>query len=455
MSIKLRDYQELLVNNTRQSFKSKKKRPLIVAPVGAGKTVFFSHMVSLSVKRGNKVLVLAHRDELLDQISTTLRLFKVPHSFISGRRTFLPNMPVQVGSVMTVINRLNLFTPDLIILDEAHHATNNNSFGKIINYYDVFTIGVTATPCRLSGEPLGDVFDDMILAPTMSELISMGYLSDYRLFASAEFKTDNLRMTAGDYNKQDLEKEVDKPQITGSAINEYKNYLSKKRAVVFCVSVKHSENVAAEFMKHNIPSASIDGKMTSTKRKSIIENFKSDKIKVITNCNIITEGFDLPAIEGVILLRPTQSLSLYIQMMGRALRVFQGKTEAIILDHVGNVKRHGLPDQDHEWSLSGSKKRSKKSPDSFSVRICSNCFGANISTNKVCKYCNTPFPIANREIEEVDGTLLEVDKKALRKQKLREQGRASTMDELIQLGISRGYKNPRAWARFVYKSRNK
>lgn len=453
--IELRPYQADLVDKTREAMLAGHRSILLVAPTGAGKTVMFSHFTASAVAKKNRVLVLAHREELLDQISQTLSAFKVPHSFIASNRHYDPRFPVQVGSVFTVLNRLHkIHKPDFVICDEAHHCAAQTSWGRVIRSFATWTIGVTASPCRLSGEPLGDVFSHMIVGPTVRELIDAGSLCDYRYFAPTTVSMDGVQIRMGDFIKSQSLAAVDKPQITGDAIREYLRLASGRRVAVFCISIEHAKNVAKQFADAGIPSASIDGKMELSDRRRRVADFRSGLIKVVTNCNIITEGFDLPALEGVIQLRPTASTSLYLQIVGRSLRLFPGKDRAIVLDHVGNLSRHGMPCDEREWSLTSAIRPKKKSTDSYeSIKICPACFAAQPAGLPACVYCNHVFESKPRDIETVEGELAEIDPLAARRQRKIEQASSQTEEDLYRLGVARGYKHARRWAHHVFQSR--
>jgi DNA repair protein RadD len=313
-------------------------------------------------------------------------------------------------------------------------------------------IGVTASPQRLSGEPLSDIFDDMILGPSVSELIAMGHLSKFKAFAPPGIDTSNIQTRAGDFAKGELSAAADRPTITGDVIREYARLAAGKRAVVFCVSIDHAKNVAAQFNAHGFPSTSLDGKMSRDLRRETVRDFRDGRIKVMTSCDIISEGFDLPAIEVAVSLRPTKSLALWIQQSGRALRPFPGKEYALLLDHSGNIERHGLPDDERSWSLEGRGKR-KKSERATSVKVCPKCFAAQFSGRSSCSYCGYVFDVQPREVEHVEGELIEIDPMALRLRREQERSSARTLDELISLAKIRKYKNPYGWAQHVYNAR--
>lgn len=449
----LRDYQQDIFHKTKVSFATGHKAPLVVAPCGAGKTVIFSYFTKQAVANNNDVLILTHREELLEQVSETLENFSVKHSFCSAGRWYDPYDKVHVGSVMTVARRLDRIKPStFIIIDEAHHTISQSTWGKVLKHFpNAYCVGVTATPTRLSGEPL-DMFDDMIIGPSMRNLIDQGYLSDYKIYVPSKIDLAGVHSRGGDFVKDELEATVDKPSITGCAIAEYKKYAYGKRAIGYCVSIAHAEHVAAQFRNEGIIAVSIDGTIDKGKRKDIIADYRSGKIQVLTNCDLVSEGFDLPAIECGIMLRPTQSLALWIQQSGRALRKMEGKEYAVLLDHAGNAERHGLPDDDREWTLAGRKKQSKKSGErELSVRVCPQCFAAQKSGQTECVYCGYEFPIESREVDEVDGELVELERNRVRKQLRVEQGRAQTIEELLAIAKQRGYD--RRWAYRILNAR--
>lgn len=457
-TITLRPYQNKLIEDLRGAFASGKKKPLAVAPTGAGKTVLFSYMTKGASEKGLHILILAHREELLFQISETLEMFNCQHGFIMPGNIIDPTQKVQVGSVFTVLNKIGKFkAPDLIIVDEAHHFSTGNSWSKVIaSFPTARVVGVTATACRLDGKPLGDLFDELVMGPTVADLIKLGALSDYVAYAPALVNTDNLKTRMGDYIKSDIEEMMNKPSITGDAVKEWQKIARNKRTIVFCVSVLHAKNVAEAFQAAGITAMAVDGKMDKFTRRQILADFKSGKIQVLTNVNIFTEGFDCKTIDCVVLLRPTASLSLYLQMVGRGLRICEGKDKAIILDHVKSIETHGLPDEDREWSLSEriKKRKGKDGKSEAPVKVCLSCFAANSSLNHFCVFCGAAFEIKKREgPEEIDGELKEVDKALFKRQMKVEQGMAKTMEELIALGVKRGMKNPRGWAYHIYNSR--
>lgn len=461
--ILLRDYQSDAIAGLRQSFARGHHAPLLVMPTGSGKTVCFSYLTARLTDSGKRSAILVHRDELVDQVSETLSRFSVRHTFVSAGRSYDRRCPVMVCSVQTLVRRLDrVAVPDYVICDEAHHCIGASTWGRIIKQWReanarMRTIGTSATPERLSGEGLGEVFDDMVLGPTTRELIDLGALSAYRLFAPAQsVDLSGVGRRGGDFAKGELAAAVDKPAIIGDAAWHYRRTMNGAPAVAFCVSLEHAAHTAEQFRAQGWRAAQIDGKMDRVMRRSLVQEFGRGAINVLVSVDVISEGFDVPGIVGAILLRPTQSLGLYLQQVGRALRTAPGKPHAIILDHVGNTSRHGMPDDEREWSLTGRARGAKGGEDSGpACRQCEQCFAVSPAAALKCRECGSPFPRAPREVEQVDGTLSEVDIEQARKQAKRDQADAATLEALADLGARRGYKNPEAWARHVLAGRER
>jgi superfamily II DNA or RNA helicase len=465
-AIALRPYQSAAVEGVRQAYAAGRRAPLLVLPTGGGKTTIFSYVTTSAASKSRCVYLIAHRAELVKQIAMTLARFGTRHRIIApgpivrqcqveqfkafGRTFVDPQARVFVASVQTLVKRLEDYpAPDLIVIDEAHHLTMDSTWGRVVSAYpDAKLLLVTATPCRLDGKGLGlgagGFADELVMGPTMRELIDAGFLSPYRIFAPPNaLDLSGVRTRMGDYAKDQLATAIDKPDITGDAVQHYQRLAAGKRAVAFCVSVAHAQHVAAEFAGAGVRAEFLDGTLDALERDRIIKRFEAGETLVLTSCDIISEGFDLPAIEVAILLRPTQSLSLYIQQVGRALRTFPGKREAIILDHVGAVATHGLPDEDREWSLDGVKpnKRAANDNDAPDVKIttCTKCFTIHLPAPE-CPTCGHVYPVRERKLEVADGELQELTAdamEALRRQKRAMQGQAQSIEQLVAQGISR------------------
>jgi superfamily II DNA or RNA helicase len=412
------------------------RRVLFVLPTGGGKTVCFSYIAARTAERGKRIVIMVHRDELVAQVSKTLESFGVYHGIIAaGYPETASN--VQVASVFSLVRRIKTVNhPDLIIADEAHHCTTGNTWGKITEACNSsLLLGVSATPCRSDMQGLGDVFGEIVLGPTMAELIQKGRLSPYRIFAPTVPDMSGIHKRGGDYVSTELAAIQDKPSITGDALKYYRQLLDGKPTVAFCVSVEHCRHVAEAFRDGGYVAVSVDGTMEREERRKIMAEFAEGRINILTSCDLISEGFDVQGIMGAILLRPTQSLALYLQQVGRALRFVEGKT-AIILDHAGNVMRHGLPDDHREWTLETTSIRQSapKDPDDISIKQCPECFRIVRSVTMTCPECGHIWIPKPREVNQVEGELTEVD---LSKRIARiEQGRAQDIESLIRLGHS-------------------
>lgn len=455
--MRLRPYQEKLVADTRQMLRSV-QRVLMQAPTGAGKTAITVYMMGRAAENGKRTMFVVHQNELLSQTSKALWKQKLEHGMIaSGKR--ISKMPVQVASVQTLVNRLHLYPePDLIIIDECHRSAAK-TYQKVLEAYpNALVIGLTATPSRTDGKGLDDTYSAIVQGPSIRQLIDAGYLSDYEIFAPPSFlDLSAIKTRMGDYDKKQLEKEMDKPTITGDAVATYRKHAQGKRCVVMCVSIRHAEHVMDSYKAAGVPAEMIEGNMTNKERENILARFRDGNTLVICNVNLLIEGVDIPAIEVVQWLRPTQSLIIWMQGNGRGLRPFDGKERLIILDQVGNWKKHGLPDEEREWSLEGRKKGKRKKDDDeedVSVQQCKHCFHIFRPGVDMCPACGQPVEVRKKaEIQVIDGELERIDVEAERKARRREQGAARNIRELVALGVRRQMRKPAEWAAIANAAR--
>jgi superfamily II DNA or RNA helicase len=459
MSKQLRPYQEELIEKIRQAFVDGHKAVLLQLGTGAGKTFLTATMIKRAIDKGNKSWFLCHRRELVSQAGRQFRELDIPHGYIAAGSH--PNFlkPVQVCSIQTLSKRIDrLKAPQLIVYDEVHHLPSKSWSGT----YDALikqgarVLGLTATPERLDGKGLGEHFSIMIEGPTVAWLIENGFLSKFKVFAPSTVDTSTIHSRMGDFVKDELSLLMDKPSITGNAVENYIKYAKGKRALCFCVSIAHSKHVVEQFNANGITAAHIDGTMDGQERDKIVSDFSEGRILILSNVEILGEGFDVPAAEAAILLRPTQSVSLHLQQCGRVLRPSPGKEYAVILDHAGNCLRHGLPDDEREWSLEGREKRKKgdASKPSITVRQCKACYYVQAAKYDVCQSCGESLLGEGRKVEEKEGELHEITRER-KKIERQEQGKAASLESLIELGKARGYKQPYAWARHVLNGRNR
>lgn len=458
MGIELRRYQEQLLEDLRQSMRQGHRRILAVMPTGAGKGTTIAVMVQSAADRGKRVLILAHRKELIADLSKRISWLGIDHGIICAGQPEDLTKPVQVGSVQTVVRRIDRIPdPCLIVQDEAHHLIRGNIWGRIIDAWpNAYLIGKTATPARLSGEGLGEAhggyFTDMVLGPSVADLVFWGFLSAARIYAPPVVADlSGIRRRAGDYANDQAAAAMDRPTVTGDAIAHYQRLASGQQAIAFCCNVAHAVSVCDAFKTAGISAALLLG--NTTNRDQVVADYAAGAVRVLVTVDVVSEGFDIPAAGCAILLRPTQSLSLYLQQVGRVLRPALGKTHAVILDHVGNVHRHGWPDDPRDWTLEGVQRRAGAAgPAAPSVRTCPQCFAA-FKPAPVCPLCGTACaPEPRRELRQVAGELKELQRSEVRGRR-REQGKAQTLQQLIHLGQAREMKNPVGWAKHVYFAR--
>lgn len=389
----------------------------------------------------------AHRSEICSQIADTMKRFKVLYGLIQAGEDMDLKQQMQVASILTLRNRIaKIPVCKILVIDEAQHSTSR-TWKEVIDHYaelGVIILGLSATPKRLSGESLKECFDVMVQGPTIRELIDMGALSQYKYFApSVGIDTSTIKITCGDYSKTELEIAVNKKAITGDVIAHYKKLIPGKRAIVFCVTVDHAKSVAEQFSVNGIPAEFVDGSMSKEYRKNAIDRFKRGETLVLTNVEIAGEGVDIPAVEAVIMLRPTMSESLFLQQVGRALRIDPNNHDkvAIILDHCANVFIHGLPDCEREWSLEGTTKRKKSESGSVGVRQCLSCYLCH-SPAPVCPYCGYEYTMTARQLAEEAGELKEFDAAVEAKAKLKkriELNKCKTIADLKQYAKENNY----------------
>lgn len=441
----LRPYQQQLITDIRLQYQLGHRHVLAVLPTGGGKTVVFTHIAQQASIKGNRVCILVHRQELLDQAS---RAMPIPHGRIQAGRSMDLSHAVQIASVQTLARRLHLLPRDffqLLVVDEAHHTTAG-TWAKVIEHFrKAHLLGVTATPIRSDGRGLGEHYQAMVEGPTAQQLTDAGFLAQAKVLAPPGFNGAGLRKRMGDFDTKDAEQRV--ASIHGDCYSHYCKHLSGQTAIAFCCSVAHAEAVADLFKRQGIAAASIDGTMDGSARRRLLDDLGAGRLKVLTSCALIGEGVDVPSVGGCILLRPTASVALHLQMIGRCLRP-SGSKVAVILDHVGNTLRLGHHLEPRDWTLDGIKKRDREA--SPSVKVCPQCFAANPSGAQVCCECRHKFRAEVRELQVVEGELVEI---AARERK-REQGKAQSLDDLIALGRQRGYKNPAAWAKYVIYGRS-
>lgn len=449
MPVELRHYQTDLVDQIRGAF-ARHRRVLAVASTGAGKTVVFSYISTNAAAKGKRIVITAHRIEIVNQISIALNSMGVRHGRIQPGHTMTQD-PVQIGMVQTIGKRLDkMQEPDLLVIDEAHHAVAGQWAKVAAAWPNARVLGVTATPQRSDGRGLGGAFDVMVHAIPMADLIAGGFLAGYDYLAPPQqVDLSGIGTRMGDYNVDELAEAMDKAVITGDSIGHYRDHLQGRPSIAFCVSIAHAERVAEQFASAGYRASSVDGKMDGCLRKDRIAAIGDGRLQILTSCDLISEGTDIPAVAGAILLRPTKSTGMFLQQVGRVLRIKADGSRAVILDHVGNVHRHGLPDMPREWTLETRKKKPAP-PETATCKACFQVFSVVPGWKQEPCADEPRCLFAAREaatkppLEVVEGTLEFMTAErmaAIRAKPLREilTGR-ETREQLQEIAKAKGYK---------------
>lgn len=424
--IELRKYQTDLINNIKRSIMTGHRSIVAVLGCGGGKSIIQADIARSATAKGNRVLFLVHRKELCRQMADTFTRHGVNMNLCS------------VNMVQTISRHLDDITdPSLIITDEAHHSTAN-TYRKIYDRFpNAVKLGFTATPIRLGRGGLGDVYDDLITSVSTKWLIKNKYLSSYKYYSVKLADTSSLHIRSGEFNADEVACLMQNKEIYGKTVTQWERLAKNKKTIVYCASVETSKMTADEFLKSGYISYSLDATTPEKERTDIVERFRKGQIQILCNCDLFGEGLDVPDCECVVLLRPTQSLTLYIQQSMRSMRYMPDKT-AIIIDHVGNCYLHGLPDDDRKWSLESKIKQE----NTVKIRECKNCFAVYPPTLSKCPYCRYE---AVKEVRHSNKKTIEIDLVELHRQEDIKNTRLSeavlnTWEDVVDFQKVKGYK---------------
>lgn len=428
--MELRPYQAELIQKIKVELCKGYKSVIAVLGCGGGKSIIQGCIAKSATDKGNKVLFLVHRCELCEQIEKTFRICGVDMRLC------------QIAMVQTVSRRLgkHSWTPKLIITDECHHSLSN-SYKKIYEYYpDATRLGFTATPCRLDRSGLGEIYQSMVEGVSTKWLIDNHYLSPYIYYSAKIVDTDGLRTSHGEFVAADVNELMNKRIIFGQVLENWHKFAEGKKTIVYCANIDLSQKTVQQFQLSGISAAHLDGTTPTHIRKRVIQDFRDGKITVLSNVDLFGEGFDVPDCECVVLLRPTMSLTLHIQQSMRSMRYKENKT-AIIIDNVGNVYRHGLPDDKREWSLQGRKKKAKSE---IKIKQCPKCLACLPNSVKECPKCGFAFADAEskqQEMEKINAELQQIKSEDILKAKpYNEYKNINNWDDMERFRKAKKYK---------------
>lgn len=454
MNCALRPYQEFAIDELRTSLRNGNKRVMLYSSTGSGKTEIAMSMIKSSIAKGKKVLFIINRIELIHQTSRRFFRSAIPHGIIQGDNTRMTSSNVLVCSIQTLAKR-GYPEADFIVIDEGHFCAGSKAYLALIEHYkETPIISLSATPFSkgLGKEyAWGKLFEDLIIATTIKNLIDDGYLVDVDIYAPSKPDLTGVRTTAGDYNEKDLGEACDKPVLIGSIVDHWMKIAKGKPTVCFAVNIAHSKHIVAQFKAAGVSAEHIDCYSTEDERKDIMARVLNGSTKVISNVGILSTGWDFPACECMILARPTKSLILWIQMAGRILRPFAGKEKALLLDHSGTTERLGFPTDDLPLELDDGKPKkasgSDKKKEAPLPKPCLQC--SYVKTVHKCPICGFS-PEKQNTIEVADGVLTKLTRKQKGKAAKAEGfDKQEVYSELLAIKESRGYSD--GWVSHQYR----
>ena len=442
--LNLRPYQRKLVSRVRASLVDGHKHVLVQSPAGSGKTVIMAAIAKGATDKGNSILFVVHRRELVEQTKRTFKAMGV-------------NMSIcRIGMVQTITRRLDkLEPPKVILVDEAHHSLAK-SYKRIFEKFSQADIlGFTATPTRMGKVGLHEVYDDLIIGPRIDWLINNHYLAPYKYYSVKLIDTQSLKRTStGDFSAKSIEK-ASQRIIYGDVIRNYQKYANGTKTIIYTYSVDSSKKIADAFKKQGYPALQVDGTTSKLIRQQAMDEFRAGTVKVLVNADLYGEGVDVPDCETVIMLRPTESLSLFIQQAMRCMRYVPNKT-ATIIDHVANYTRHGLPDTQRQWTLDDRKKGKQSKPLEVPVITCPKCFAVIPASYRICPLCGAQIE-TERAAPQVDKTakLKEITKDDFKLKfnhyAVMKPSEANSFSDLTKIAKAKGYKP--GWAFYQAKSK--
>jgi superfamily II DNA or RNA helicase len=414
---RLRPYQLQAVDELQGQYRLGKGAVLLVAPTGSGKTAVGCHFVKQAVEQGKRCLWLAHRSELIRQASQRLAQdYRVRHGIIkAGLADYDPRFPVQIASVQTLARREPVEGVGLLVVDEAHHATADTYLRIIESHTNAIVLGLTATPWRLTGRQLGSLFDGIVAVANYPFLIGQGFLVRPRVFLPADLPDfSTVRLLGGDYDEDQAAAIMEHPKLVGDVLAQWRKHAFKggkpRSTIIFACNVAHSIHIVRIFREAGIAAEHLDSQVTEKEREAILERLARGQTTVVSNVVILSEGFDCPSVSCAIVARPTASRTLFIQMLGRALRPCPevGKSDCIILDHAANSLRHGLISEIVSYELEEGDLLDASTPTRSPCKKCPACHAVVPTSAQVCSECNHSFSLGRKLPDVVVGELVEL-----------------------------------------------
>jgi superfamily II DNA or RNA helicase len=411
-------HQRTAIDQVDAAMRAGQRAPLVVLPTGAGKTVVAAELIRRQVAAGGRALFLCPRRELIFQTCEKLDAIGVPHGVLLAGADECDGLsaPVQVASIDTLVarvlrrNALTLPAFDLVFVDEAHLSITKVRQRLLALWPNAVRIGLTATPTRKDGRALGLVYDCILEPATTAELTRDGYLVPARYWSWPTPDLRGVRVVAGDYNLQDLEAVMNQAPLLGDIVQHWLAHAADRRTVVFCTSIAHAVALAEAFRRADVAAEHVDAGTPVPERKATFARFAAGTTQVLTNCFLAAYGFDLPVLSCVVLARPTKSLMMYLQMLGRGLRIAAAKTDCVVLDHAGGVHRHGFATDPRAWTLTGRYAIKPAATGARSPRTAKECpeCAAVWTGSSQCPECGYQLRPSGRMVETVAGELVEI-----------------------------------------------
>lgn len=460
--ITLRSYQDKVVADFEQAVAAGMRRILIVAPTGAGKTAIAGEIIKRYAAARQTVLAFAHRREIISQISQKLHDLGIRHGIVMAGFSPRPFETVQVASIQTLHRRavqsdaMQLPLAKLAWVDEAHHAPAASYRAVIDAFPDAIVVGTTATPCRGDGRGLGGIFELIIETPQVAQLIEQGHLVRTRVYAPVNPDLRGVEIRKGDYVESQLAERMDKPKLIGDVVTHWHKFGERRRTVVFGVSVQHSIHLRDEFIKSGVRAEHIDGGTPKLERDASLARLASGEIELLSNCFILTEGWDCPPVGCLVLARPTRKMGLFRQMVGRVLRPAEGKPDAIVLDHSGAVFRHGFVEDPVAWTLDPDRHASNPAHAARDggggpqLLECTQCGAVRVG-GEACSSCGFLPQRPPRNVYIADGELARVVNGRAHASPYDEETRERWHAMFAYIAEERGYKP--GWVGFKFKEK--